>query len=100
MEIYKKQLAYVSPFRKFSAAMSKINDKKAGHLFESWTFGKINYILFSGALVLIISGYVIMARGSVNSFQSLTLAPIMLFLGYIVMIPIALIYRKKNNSEK
>jgi hypothetical protein len=36
-----------------------------------------------------------MATGTVNSFQSLTLAPIMLFLGYIIFIPASLIYREK-----
>ena len=34
-----------------------------------------------------------MATGTVNSFQSLTLAPIMLFLGYIIIIP------AKNKKE-
>ena len=35
-----------------------------------------------------------MATGEVNSFQSLTLAPILLFLGYIILIPISLIIEK------
>jgi hypothetical protein len=38
-----------------------------------------------------------MANGTVNSFQSLTIAPIMLFTGYIIVIPAALIYRDKSN---
>ena len=32
-----------------------------------------------------------MASGHVTSFQSLTLAPILLFLGYIIFIPVSLI---------
>ena len=52
------------------------------------------YLLFSGIL-LIILGYIIMAYGEVNSFQSLTLAPIILFIGYIILIPSALIYKGK-----
>tara|TARA_Y100001970_G_scaffold208512_1_gene254121 strand:- start:536 stop:766 length:231 start_codon:yes stop_codon:yes gene_type:complete len=73
-------------------------DKKQNNfsLFDSWAFGKLNYILFSIGLALVIFGYIFMASGDVNSFQSLTLAPIMLFLGYIVVIPISLVYRDKQ----
>tara|TARA_B110000459_G_scaffold144702_1_gene157646 strand:- start:215 stop:469 length:255 start_codon:yes stop_codon:yes gene_type:complete len=65
-------------------------------LFESWSFNNVNYLLFGLGLVLIILGYIVMGNGEVNSFQSLTIAPIMLFLGYIVFIPASLIYRDKN----
>ena len=65
-------------------------------LFESWDFSITNYVLFGIGLALIIAGYFIMATGEVNSFQSLTLAPIMLFIGYIIVIPAALIYRGKS----
>jgi hypothetical protein len=65
-------------------------------LFESWSFSNVNYLLFGLGLVLIILGYIVMGNGEVNSFQSLTIAPIMLFLGYIVFIPASLIYRDKN----
>ena len=40
-----------------------------------------------------------MAYGKVNSFQSLTLAPVILFIGYIILIPSALIYRKGITKE-
>jgi len=65
-------------------------------LFESWSFSTINYALFGIGLALIILGYIVMASGEVNSDQSLTVAPIILFVGYIIFIPAALIYRDKN----
>ena len=65
-------------------------------LFESWSFSTVNYYLFGIGLALIILGYIVMASGEVNSFQSLTVAPIILFVGYIFFIPAALIYRDKN----
>lgn len=68
-------------------------------LFESWSLSKINYILFGIGLTLIILGYILMGKGEVYSFQSLTLAPIMLFIGYIIVIPASLIYRDKNSLE-
>jgi len=65
-------------------------------LFESWSFSTVNYALFGIGLALIIVGYIVMASGEVNSDQSLTVAPIILFVGYIIFIPAALIYRDKN----
>ena len=79
--------------------MSKLfyNDDSDGAkiLFGSWSFNKTNYLLLFSGIVLIILGYIIMAYGEVNSFQSLTLAPIILFFGYIILIPSALVYRGK-----
>ncbi len=49
---------------------------------------------------MIILGYLIMAYGEVNSFQSLTLAPVILFIAYIILIPGALIYRKEITRKK
>ncbi len=77
--------------------MSNLNQKKDINIFENWSFTSKNYIIFGIGLVTIILGYIIMAFGSVNSFQSLTLAPILLFIGYIVIIPCALIYRDKSD---
>jgi len=79
--------------------MSKLfhNDKskESSTLFDSWSFSKTNYLLFFAGLILIIFGYIVMVNGEVSSFQSLTLAPTMLFLGYIVFIPSALIYKNR-----
>lgn len=80
----------------FDASMSDKKQSKGIHLFEGWAFRKINYLIFLIGILLIVCGYIIMALGEVNSFQSITLAPIMLFLGYVVAIPIALIYRSKK----
>ncbi|MDP6340287.1 MAG: DUF3098 domain-containing protein [Candidatus Marinimicrobia bacterium] len=75
--------------------MSNKNANKSVHLFEGWAFGKTNYILFTVGVVSLLVGYALMAAGTVNSFQSLTLAPILLFAGYVVIIPLALVYREK-----
>ena len=75
--------------------MDDKNKSKNVSLFEGWAFGKTNYIIFSVGLFSLILGYYLMASGSVNSFQSLTLSPILLFFGYIIIIPLALVYREK-----
>ena len=80
--------------------MSKLfhnnKSKDSSTLFESWSYSKTNYLLFFAGLILIIFGYIVMGNGEVSSFQSLTLAPTMLFLGYIVFIPSALIYNDRR----
>ena len=79
--------------------MSKLfyNDDSDGSkiLFGSWSFNKTNYFLLFSGVLFIVLGYLVMAYGEVNSFQSLTLAPITLFIGYIILIPSALIYKER-----
>lgn len=70
------------------------------HLFEGWTYTKTNYQIFGVGLLVIISGYIIMAMGEVYSFQALTIAPILLFIGYLVILPISLVYREKKQLKK
>ena len=79
--------------------MTRKDNQDVDSLFEGWTFGNTNYILFGAGLLLVIIGYFFMATGNVNSFQSLTLAPIMLFLGYIIVLPISLVYRDKEKEN-
>ena len=74
--------------------MSNEKNSEKIQLIEGWSFNRINYIIFFIGVLFIVFGYIIMATGTVNSFQSLTLAPIMLFLGYIILIPASLIYRE------
>ena len=72
------------------------NKDNSGNLFQGWSYGKENYIFFVAGIVSVILGYIIMATGKTYSFQSLSLAPILLFIGYIILIPIALIYKKRK----
>ena len=63
-------------------------------LFNKWPYGKKNYIIFSLGLAILIISYFLMASGSVNSFQSLVISPTLLILSYLVIIPLALIYKE------
>ena len=63
-------------------------------LFNKWPYGKKNYIIFSLGLAILIISYILMASGSVNSFQSLVISPILLILSYLVVIPLALLYKE------
>ena len=62
---------------------------------SKWPYGKKNYLIFTAALVVIILGYVTLGQGSI------TLAPILLVLGYCVLIPIALLIKgRPDNNDK
>ena len=83
----------------FVPAMSKLfhnGESKSGNLFETWSFSKNNYMLFISGVFVIILGYIIMAYGDTYSFQSLSLAPILLTIGYLILIPASLLYREKR----
>ena len=58
-----------------------------------WPYKRKNYVLFGIGVFVIILGYLIMYLGEVNSFQSLTLSPIILLIGYLIIIPYALLHR-------
>lgn len=58
-----------------------------------WPFGPKNYAFLGAALVSIIIGYIALASGSI------TLAPILLVLGYCVLFPIGIILRGKPDEE-
>lgn len=59
---------------------------------EGLPFTKMNYYIFAAGLLAIILGYFTLSQGSI------TLAPILLVLGYCVIIPIAILYRGKDSS--
>ena len=70
--------------------------KQKGPVFP---FERENYLIFGAGLLVIVIGYIALAQGPWNSFWSLTLAPILLVLGYCVVIPLAILYRKKEKKE-
>ena len=73
-------------------------DRNNKVLFNSWSFGKINYQLFGIGLLIIILGYIIMATGETESIQSVKISPIILMIGYCVLIPAAILIRSKKKD--
>tara|TARA_A100001015_G_C14806860_1_gene639245 strand:- start:33 stop:287 length:255 start_codon:yes stop_codon:yes gene_type:complete len=79
---------------------SKFKNKNPenGKIPNTWVFTNTNYLIFLIGLLSIFAGYIIMANGEVYSNQSLTISPLMLFVGYIILIPFALLYKKKEKD--
>ena len=59
---------------------------------EGLPFTKRNYYIFLAGLVVIILGYFTLSQGSI------TLAPILLVLGYCVILPVAILYRGRDEA--
>lgn len=57
---------------------------------------KTNYVLFGLGLLLIVLGFYFMGQGNWDSTSSLVVSPILLFLGFVVVIPASILYRKKS----
>ena len=76
-----------------AAASRRSKAKRAvveeGHL----PLERANLVLFAIALGVIVLGYVVLARGSI------TLAPILLVLGYCVLVPLAIVYRSPSRRD-
>ena len=60
----------------------------------NWPFNKYNYILFTSGIVLILLGYLLMYTGEVDSFQSVRFSPFLLIIGYLIVIPLSIFYKK------
>ena len=71
-----------------------MDNKNKKTLQFSWPYKRKNYLLFGVGVFVIIVGYLIMYLGDVNSFQSLVVSPLLLLLGYLIIIPVALLFRK------
>ena len=72
---------------------NKVNTK------NDWTFTYINYLLFLIGVITIITGYIIMYTGETESFQSVRLSPMILVIGYWVIIPISILYKSRGGSS-
>jgi hypothetical protein len=80
--------------------MAKDRKQTPPPIFGAWAFSRPNYLIFLAGIVLITLAYVVMAMGGNDNFGTLTLAPIMLVIGYLIVIPLAIIYRPKKPSGK
>ncbi|MCD4692372.1 MAG: hypothetical protein K8R79_05630 [Calditrichales bacterium] len=73
-------------------AKSTSNHKKI----QGLIVGQRNISLFLIGLISIVIGFILMAQPPVDGFLSKTLAPIILVIAYLIIIPIAIFIKDKN----
>jgi hypothetical protein len=74
--------------------------KKAKVVAESLPFTKMNYgILFTG-IALIVLGYIALAQQPWDGFMALFVAPVLLVLGYCVVVPIGILFRPREDRSQ
>ncbi len=74
--------------KKNKAASEVIDQKESTEGAAPFTL--VNYILFAAGLLDIIIGWFLLRGGRI------TIAPVMLIAGYCVIIPLAIVFRKKQ----
>jgi uncharacterized membrane protein HdeD (DUF308 family) len=74
--------------------MAQIKRIKTGRKTEQSVFGKRNWIVLGSGIGAIVVGFIALASGSI------TLAPILLVLGYCVLIPVGIMIRDKDEESK
>lgn len=70
----------------------------------NWTspWGKQHYTYLGGAVVVIIVGFLLLAKGMYSSWDdplSVDVAPVVLVIGYCILVPLAIMRRNSNNSS-
>jgi len=59
-----------------------------------------NYILILAGVVIIVLGYVLMAMGGLEDTLSTVISPLILIIGYCVVVPVGILYRRKKDQVR
>jgi hypothetical protein len=60
-------------------------------------FGRRNIFMLGAGIAILVIGFALMTQPPVDGFMSLTLAPLVLLVGYLVIIPMAIMIGKDKN---
>ncbi len=80
------------------AAKEKLTKKKSVRI-DTLSLEKVNYQILGGGAVVIVAGYIALSAQPWDNPIALTLAPILLVLGYLVIVPIGILYKKKSAAK-
>ncbi len=61
---------------------------------DALPLGRENFMIIGAGVAVVILGYLAMLSGGVEGFLSLVLAPTLLVLGYCVIIPFGILFKK------
>ncbi|NUN70752.1 MAG: hypothetical protein HUU02_13705 [Bacteroidetes bacterium] len=81
-------------------AVKEKQAKKKSVRIETLSLEKVNYQILGAGAVVIVAGYIALSAQPWDNPIALTLAPILLVLGYLVIVPIGILYKKKGASQE
>lgn len=73
--------------------------RRRGGVPSQLPYTRRNWHLFWTGLGVILFGYILLSIPPVNGISSMTLAPLLLVVGYCVILPIALLIGRKKDKE-
>lgn len=76
--------------------MAKLAAKKKQ--FSKEILSKRSFLIIMIGLLTLVIGFILMAQPPVNGFLSRTLAPLILVIAYLIIIPAALLFKEKNSK--
>ncbi len=102
---------FLSQCNSLECTVAKVIKKKVqkqkGFQEGSIPLAKENYAIMGAGVAVIVAGYLAMLQGSIEGFLPLVVSPILLVVGYCVLIPLGILYRKSrivstdsNSSQK
>ncbi|MCF7740691.1 MAG: DUF3098 domain-containing protein [Candidatus Marinimicrobia bacterium] len=74
--------------------------KKRKGIIDKISLTKTNYLVFLAGIIIVTIGFFLMATGGTNDPQSLTLSPIILLIGYLIVIPISIFIGSRKDKEE
>lgn len=66
---------------------------------QPFPLGKENFIIIIAGILLLVIGYYFMSQNSVNGFLPTVVAPILLVIGYCIVIPYGILKRSRKKDE-
>lgn len=66
----------------------------------SFPLKKENFMIIGIGIVLLVIGYILMSQNSVDGFMPTVVAPILLVIGYCVVIPYGILKKEKTETAE
>jgi hypothetical protein len=66
----------------------------------AFPFTKVNYQILSAGIICIVLGYIALAQEPWDGTMPLVVAPILLVLGYCIIIPIGILFRRRPRTAE
>lgn len=63
-------------------------------------FSPVNIILMIVGLAVIVTGFYMLAQGPVDGVKTMTVAPLLLTFGYVVVVPVAILIGFRRPKDK